>query len=80
MAQKELSEADIEDFGVEKFRLMKKRYGKKYAITQVTRHRTTIRNQNCTEENSMDDMDQYGIDDTEVWLTQDSIECVLGAI
>lgn len=68
-----VTQADIEEFGLKKFQQLSKQNGKRHALEQVEK---TI-----TQEASMDqDDDEFTIEDTDVWFSEDSVECVLGAI
>jgi hypothetical protein len=71
-----VTQADIEEFGLKKFQQLSKQNGKRHALEQVESHRATI-----TQEASMDqDDDEFTIEDTDVWFSEESVECVLGAI
>lgn len=75
-----VSEADIEQFGAEKFRNLRRQYGKKYALQEVARYQAQAAVNTSQDEEVDEDDDEFGIEDTDLWVTQSSVECVLGGI
>jgi hypothetical protein len=68
-----VSKTDIKQFGSKKFQELCKQHGKKHAQEQVRAELLGA------DDASLDDSFDL-IDETDVWTTDDSVECVLGAI
>jgi hypothetical protein len=71
-----VSKADIEEFGEKKFQDMCGTHGKENAVKEVARLR---RNTSSDDKSESSADDSFGIEDTDVWEEEDSVECVLGA-
>ena len=65
-----ITKAAIRDYGEKKFKEMCRTHGRAYAERRVARYRSIIYET---------DTDSFGVEDTDLWLAEDSVECVLGA-
>ena len=79
-----LTKSNIEAFGENKFQDLCRTHGEEHAVKEVEnffRNNTSDeRSESSTERLEREDSEKgFGVEDTDVWFTEDSVECVLGA-
>lgn len=71
---------------MERFEYLSKNFGRQNAIEQVLRQQRkpstvgAISQQASSSYDMEEDSESFGIEDTDLWVTEDSVECVLGGI